>query len=375
MPSFPFALDLAPLQWSPSRTDLRAYRAWEQAQPADTLFRWSRNRAVRIVFGTLIGFALYASAVVTISERTGGLEQHLVLVVIALTIGVLAVIGVMIWQRVSATQRLQRFARAKAMADSHGLVFEPRPRRPHLTGSLFAKGKKSLVWPVVRDPHGRFEMGTVQYLESGGEDTRVAVEWGYLRFSLPRPLPHMLLDARRNGRRLPLIPARAQRLDLEGNFPDHFTLFVPTGYERDALYLFTPDLMVLLIDEAGDLDLEIIDDQLFVYAPHGIDLASPGLWERASRLATIIAAKTAERSAQWRDERLEMHAAAGMPVVPGMRTPAAFGAVVAPPVPSTPIGVAWQGSRLVRHLNWRTFTIAGALVVAWGVWEFIQSRP
>lgn len=33
----------------------------------------------------------------------------------------------------------------------------------------------------------------------------------------------------------------------------------------DALYLFTPDIMARFIDNAAQLDVEIVDDWLFLY--------------------------------------------------------------------------------------------------------------
>ncbi len=49
-------------------------------------------------------------------------------------------------------------------------------------------------------------------------------------------------------------------LELEGDFGKHFELHVPAGYERDALYVLTPDVMQVLIDEAADRRVEIVDD-------------------------------------------------------------------------------------------------------------------
>ena len=44
---------------------------------------------------------------------------------------------------------------------------------------------------------------------------------------------------------------RTQVLSLEGDFDRYFTLYCPKEYERDALYVFTPDLMALLDRRGG----------------------------------------------------------------------------------------------------------------------------
>ncbi|AYF96944.1 hypothetical protein [Protaetiibacter intestinalis] len=130
---------------------------------------------------------------------------------------------------------------------------------------------------------------------------------GYLAITLPRRVPNMVLDARSNDRgpfsSLIRRPAAGQHLSLEGDFDTRFRLYVPTGYERDALYVFTPDLMALLIDETGDLDVELRDDRLIVYKPGGFDLTDPTVWERFERIRATVGAKTWNRTDLYADER------------------------------------------------------------------------
>ena len=78
----------------------------------------------------------------------------------------------------------------------------------------------------------------------------------------------MVLDARSNnglfgGTNLPSQFSKDQILSLEGDFSEYFTLYCPREYERDALYVFTPDLMALLIDQTSTFDVEIVDDWMF----------------------------------------------------------------------------------------------------------------
>lgn len=361
----PPTLDTSPLQWSPSRRELQEYATWESTQPSDTLFTWSNGASLRAVLGGVSIVIVLATILTTLSAvrsaqfRSGAVD----LLPFGVTIGiaVLVIAAAWLWQLVVRRRRRERFARIKAMAERHGLRFQPRPLRPSLPGVIFRAGQEQLIWPVVRDPGGSFEMGTAHYAASSSGKLRVSVEWGYLRFALPVPLPHMLLDARGNGRSLPFQPVRAQRFDLEGDFPDHFTLSAPKGYERDVLYVFTPDLMALLIDEAGDLDVEIVDDQLFVYAPHGIDLTNPGLWHRAWRLGALVAAKAAERSTHWRDERLPLPAAHDDHRVDQSGPSSARDA---PHATLPPIGVAPEGQRL-RRLRWPAIVLAAILVIGY----------
>ena len=84
----------------------------------------------------------------------------------------------------------------------------------------------------------------------------------------------MLLDAKANNTNLfgkslasnlPVSLRKDQVLSLEGDFDKYFTLYAPKDYERDALYIFTPDLMTLLIDNAHSFDAEVVDNRLYIY--------------------------------------------------------------------------------------------------------------
>lgn len=85
----------------------------------------------------------------------------------------------------------------------------------------------------------------------------------YLALRLPRDLPHIMVDSRRNGRLGQFAPAVAP-LSFEGDFDRYFTVYVPAGYERDALELFTPDVMACLIDAGSGWDIEIVEDRMIV---------------------------------------------------------------------------------------------------------------
>lgn len=57
-----------------------------------------------------------------------------------------------------------------------------------------------------------------------------------------------------------------QRIELEGNFNQHFNVYCPEDYGRDTLYWLTPELMALLIDHMARYDIEVIDNYVYVYS-------------------------------------------------------------------------------------------------------------
>ena len=209
-----------------------------------------------------------------------------------------------------------------AFAQANGWTYLPTAAPPALGPSLWEQASNGIVHDKIAGPGweaGRITGGsnTAAKVEQRGGWTvttsvtvstpQQSVDLGYLSITLPTRLPQMILDAKSNDRgpfsSLMKKPKASQTLSLEGDFTSHFRLYVPTGYERDALYVFTPDLMGLLIDETGDLDVEIRDDQLIVYKPGGFDLTDPAIWARFDRIKETVGAKAWDQTDRYKDER------------------------------------------------------------------------
>ena len=130
---------------------------------------------------------------------------------------------------------------------------------------------------------------------------------GFCEFQVRVPLPNLLLVSRRP--KLPSFsshaaPRSSQRLSLEGDFNRHFDLFCPRGYERDALYILTPDVMARLIDGVRDFDVEFIDDRLVLRTPGDMVTLDPGQWQRIAVAVNALNDRV-QQWARWRDDRHE----------------------------------------------------------------------
>ena len=211
-----------------------------------------------------------------------------------------------------------------AFAHANGLTYEATAKPPALGSSLWEQVSNGTVrnkiagngWEAGHVTGGNNtasrteQVGRWQVTKSVSVNTPTrSIDLGYLAITLPRRLAHMLLDARSNDRGLfsSLLnkPREAQHLALEGDFDTHFRLYVPAGYERDALYVFTPDFMALLIDESGDLDVEIRDDRLIVYKPGGFALTDPATWQRFTRILETTGALAWDRTEMYSDDRAD----------------------------------------------------------------------
>jgi hypothetical protein len=199
--------------------------------------------------------------------------------------------------------RPEALARVLAFARDNGLEFSPESTARDFHGVIWDEGttyRLEHLWPTevkgVR-PDGP-DYGTVGRADRNGAIHSTGT--GYLAIRLDRQLPHIVLQRRRGAM---LYAGDGPEFELEGDFGRHFELHVPEGYERDALYVLTPDVMQVLIDEAADQRVEIVDDYLFVFGDR-VDVADPEVHARMHRIYAAIASEIKPQTDAYRDERV-----------------------------------------------------------------------
>ncbi|MDR2998264.1 MAG: hypothetical protein LBU78_09110 [Microbacterium sp.] len=259
--------------------------------------------------------------------------------------------------------RLARFAAA------NGMEFVGRIDEPELPGMIFQLGRDRHAELALRGRQPRFvEFGNYEYTTGSGKNSTTH-HWGYIAVKLDVPLPNIVLDALGNntlGSNLPASFSKDQRLSLEGDFDRYFTLYCPEGYERDALYLFTPDIMARFIDHAAQLDVEIVDDWMFLYMQRPASTLDPATW--AWLFGTVGALLTKfDQWARWRDDNLPAAAPATAPAAAPAAAGPASALPFAPPVGmlAPPPGVAPQGRRLRRSVNWVAIIAFALIAMLW----------
>jgi hypothetical protein len=255
-------------------------------------------------FFLLLDLAAFIGPITGLAATAGLLLSPLVLVLVFL-------FGRLVLDAVRGSLRprppAKRSFRLAAFGSENGMDYravQPDPRRE---GTLFAAGDRRTARDVLTTTDDRFEIGN--YSSAGGWVTERALRrFGYVRIALPHALPHLMLESRANRRRLgrsnlPWQFRSGQRLRLEGDFDRFFRLYVPDDYERDALRLFTPDLMALLIDRIRPFDVEIVDAALFLYSRVPFDMTAPATYHRALAVAETVGRPAARLALRWRDDR------------------------------------------------------------------------
>ncbi|PJJ72567.1 hypothetical protein CLV46_2139 [Diaminobutyricimonas aerilata] len=319
-------IDYAPLSAPVTREEARAFRRESRARSGG-LLSGGIVAVIALVVGVVGGAAALLVVIalgVAVWTAPGGPDGGMVL----LTLALLVVLGLTAWGIVAGTVgtlgtwsrwlRLTRFATANRMTFS---ASSPDPRYP---GAIFTVGRDRRAVEHLRSTEGRYvDFGNYRYVTGSGKN-QTTHHWGFLALKLDRRLPHMVLDARSNNglfgaTTLPTAFSRDQVLSLEGDFDRHFTLYCPAEYERDALYVFTPDLMALLIDEAAPYDVEIVDDWMFVYSPTRFPPADEATYRRLFRIVDTVGAKTVAQTGRYADDRAGVDRTANLVAPQGRR--------------------------------------------------------
>lgn len=201
------------------------------------------------------------------------------------------------------TIRLKSFAKQNNFSYKEDIKYDGRQ------GLIFQEGSSREFTSILRSKNRAFsEIGNYKYTIGSGK-YKQTYNYGYVRIKLPRRLPHMVLDAKKNNlfgklSNLPTGFSNDQKLELEGDFNSHFTLYAPTQYKTDALYVFTPDVMQSMVDAANDYDCEIIDDSLYLYSSSKLKLADAKSLQEIVHIANLLNKEFTQQTDYYADARV-----------------------------------------------------------------------
>lgn len=203
----------------------------------------------------------------------------------------------------------RRWRRRRAAADvalAHGWHYALEGDPQNYAGALFRAGVRGWVENSMHVHDPRYvELGNYAFQAEQGRSLKALDEVGFVAVQLDRSLPHMYLQAQGRTKPRPYAVGfqRGQRMDLEGDFPRYFRLYVPEGYGEDALYVFTPDLMQAFVDHVPGCDVEIVDDTMWVYLPGPLDVTDPSALVVAVYIAETAGAQLVSRGSRYTDDR------------------------------------------------------------------------
>ena len=206
-----------------------------------------------------------------------------------------------------------------AFAEANALVWSPVRRVDHsLPAPTGCEGKVQRLTPLLRPAEGSgwppFLIGRRVFHDPVPPDFVPTPKRPYpglvddglfVAVPMPRRLPHIALLRDHELSGTPLDLRTAYSMGIE--FDEAFTLLCPPGYERDALYLFTPDVMAAMLDDAGGAQwgAEVLDDQLFFrFPPSTLQAVFEEDLRRAFLLIERTSVQLTEQARRYADARI-----------------------------------------------------------------------
>lgn len=254
--------------------------------------------AIKLCVGIGLAFLVFGVLLMRLDPDIGSL------VVWLLFAGMAFVVAYIVYITNGRTIQMHEFASQNAFTYVVNQAYDER------AGMIFNAGH-SRVFPQLLLAEGRdfVELGNYQYTTGSGKNRQVH-DFGFMRIKLPRRLPNMVLDSKKNnffGGRLSNLNVGfggSQRLSLEGDFDSYFTLYAPEQYKRDALYVFTPDVMHALIEAAHAYDCEVVDDDFYIYSSKAFGLADRAQLLELASIAHKLRSELAAQTDYYADERV-----------------------------------------------------------------------
>lgn len=301
------AIDFSELNARHSRAQLRDFTRWAKSteEGSHRTRDFLRSLGVVVVVGS--SMLLVASFTLMIGAAMKDVPNPITGIVVGVVMAAFICLSCIrlidIWRRdVRFGVGWRRWMRMKSFAESNKMIYVPEIISPAYGGSVFTIGKARRASDVVATSAGRYvEIGNYRFCGETGLN-RSLNQCGYIRVEVDRPVPHLYLRSRRS-RKFGATFARFQEFSLEGDFGKYFRLYAPGGYERDALYIFTPDLMAVLIDEAAAFDVEFVDSHIYFYSPRRFKMRDPQTYLRSIRLVDSVVGKALKQTRSYADFR------------------------------------------------------------------------
>ena len=308
-------LDYSELFSSVSRADIKKFQKEHPTfyiREDENVVVLERDSKLGIAILVLFGIIFIPLTFLFLVSTLGVVGTALNLTGLVFLSPIIALAGVYLFRKyahdtMKKSVRLTRFAKANNLKYSH----LPGREGVDLSGLIFTSGNQGMSDRFIL-PDGT-EVGnyTVQS-SSNSRQHSTSDTWTYLKLKLNRQVPHFILDSKANnltigGSNLPADLSRDNILNLEGDFNNYFTLYAPKGYETDALYIFTPNLMQLLIESnksGSQYDMEAVGDSFYIYYHNHLDLASPASWNQLLRVAEELRPTLDRQTRNYTDETI-----------------------------------------------------------------------
>lgn len=149
----------------------------------------------------------------------------------------------------------------REFASEKGFTYEKTGNVELEKGLMFKQGDFRNITNVVRGTEGSVPITFFNYrFDIGHGKNRKIYEYVVFEFKTGGTFPNLVLNYTKGRFTL----SKGKPLKVSG-LENHYEIFVPEQYEIEALQIFTPDVLALLIDLELKADIELCDGEILVY--------------------------------------------------------------------------------------------------------------
>lgn len=203
-----------------------------------------------VLFGVLIILALFFIALKSPSPNVTGDVLQLSFVVGMILVGYVT------------NQYLARFW--KDMARENGWEYEPNGNPSAEQAVMFRQGHSQTITNVIKGViDGRSFRFFLYQFKIGSGKSEHTYAYTVFSFRFNGIFPSIYLNRKSDG----FSFMAGEKIPLPSEFEDKFILATPRGYEIEALEIFTPDVLVKILDSGFNHDVEFVGQEIFMFVP------------------------------------------------------------------------------------------------------------
>ncbi len=133
-------------------------------------------------------------------------------------------------------------------------------------GTLFNFGNNRQATDEISGKYLDKDFRLFLYSATIGEGkNKTTYSFSVLELTFDALLPNIILYSKHIGNTLPIV-LDSEKITLEGNFNEFFSLRVPKGYENEAYQIFTPDIMQIFIRDVKNMNFEFYKNKVYLFS-------------------------------------------------------------------------------------------------------------
>lgn len=152
------------------------------------------------------------------------------------------------------------------LAELLGMRYEPSSDRSTVSGYFFTVGREGALINILVGTYEGVPIRLYEYqFTTGSGKHKQTHPFVVSEIDTRGNLPHIFMKP--DGFSMFGKPTGTKLLSLEGNFNEHFDVYVPEDSEIETLQILEPDVMIKFIDEFNSFGFECSGTKTYVFTP------------------------------------------------------------------------------------------------------------